>query len=948
MKEETRGADVRRYAQRLQKYLQGLEEIPRIIKEEIAAGQVDVDSLLGKILDCLKKVFNSDIAFTADEEGKIIRSDPISFLAVRFPIEFVTDVLFKTNEDTLVISDTTGYPVLNELKIDSIMILKSWILGKSVWIGVCNGHNKTEPFLGEDKKFFKLILDFIDSVYEYVIKSEEWGDLYKYNSARQTGNWADIARTSLELVNKHNKIEKIPVFMDARLCETMLKTSLRQETGNLERGQITHIDKENKTFSVRIPGVEGDKVLPIAEHKMAALAGARNLLYDLFNTLNTEAGGEPTQAAGPAGNPCQDWIEYIVGQTEPQEDMGEKDFDCRVDWLRTQWLRIHYLARSADIRLSTKDGDTMRSIYGDTWEKTVALIQNHLKHNPAKPAGADTITIDSDWLLAFLAQNALLSRSLNEHYRLIDIDTGYANPLSGARFFKRLSRFILYILHYIRFAGKEAEYERDKSGTARHERFKRPPFADVPLKSDTSLSSSIIFMVSEYAYREIGVPRELLIFEKLSQQLNFELPLYASSEFYRDHCYHVIDVCLLGEFLLSCDLSASPNMGERAIFKGRTDPKRPNYLKNWYMAGLCHDLGYVVERVEKLVGPIEKLNTPALAQFNRELKKGLTNGTDKLKEDIISLCRERDLGIDRKLKAEILRRTETLDHGIIAWLYLVQVMKKLDIPLNSMKDALKAILRHNMTDHDGHIQNELLSLLLILCDHLQEWGRPRVATEQLATGVMETMRFSPQESYLDRQVHLNQFSIKELTLENPKKAELPAGICDRCINSASCKEEDNCQRCWPVIRQGTLEFQFDYHGDSLADFEPVLSWLFFCPDFQCRDFPFGKCLFPIAIRFSHPLSTRPRFSIDAIPELDIFEEFANTFKDEEVAYLCRWIECARKNKDGIEYKYTPATGDQKSKEEFIIHLERLGRPLSRGLDQRLRDKFKKWKKEWRG
>jgi len=28
-----------------------------------------------------------------------------------------------------------------------------------------------------------------------------------------------------------------------------------------------------------------------------------------------------------------------------------------------------------------------------------------------------------------------------------------------------------------------------------------------------------------------------------------------------------------------------------------------------------------------------------------------------------------------------------------------------------------------------------------------------------------------------------------------------------------------------------------------ADFEPVLSWLFFCRDFQCRDFPFG--LWPV-------------------------------------------------------------------------------------------------------
>jgi len=943
---DKRYEDIKRYYKRFLGFLYNLEKITIAIKSDISPDQMEF--MFENMLPYLRQVFNSDIAFAIDDIGKIIKINTVSVLDERFPQEIMADVLTQSKEDIMVISDTIRHhQTLKELKIDSLMVLKSRLQGKEVWIGVCNGKNEPEAYLAEDKRIFKVIVSFFLVAYKSGQDAEERRAYEKrHHDAIQAGKWAEIARTSLELVKKHKDDAKLPDFLDASLSEIIHETSLHQETDKLERGKITYIDKEKNTFSVNIPGVGDDKVLPIAEHKLAALAGARNLLYDLFNALNAdkpEATGNQTEPLDRAVDPCQDWIECIVEQTDPQKDTGEKDFECRrMDWLRTQWLRIHYLARSADIRLSTEDGKTMRSIYRQTWRETVALIQAHLKL-PSRAAGDKAIAIDSDWLLAFLAQNILMSGNLVEHYGLRSSGPGAVNLLTGARFFKHLSRFILYILHYIRFSGREAKYK----AAGYLGPFKRPPFADVPLKSDTSLSSSIIFMVSEYAYREIGVPRELLIFEKLSQQLNFELPLYASSEFYRDHCYHVIDVCLLGEFLLSCDLSARPNMGEGAIFKGHTDPERQNYLKNWYMAGLCHDLGYVVERVEKLVGPIEKLNTPALAQFNRELKKGLTNGTDKLKEDIISLCREKELGIDEQLETEILQRTQTLDHGIIGWLYLVQVMKKLDIPLISMKDALKAILRHNMTDHDGHIHNELLSLLLILCDHLQEWGRPRVATEQLATGIMETMRFSPQESYLDRQVHLNQFSIKGLTLENPKKADLPAGICDRCIDSASCKEEDNCRRCWPAIQEQGLEFHLAYHGDRLADFEPVLSWLFFCPDFQCRDFPFGQRLFPIAIRFSHPLSTRPRFSDELIPELDIFEEFANTSKDEEVAYLCHWIECTRKNKEGIEYKHIMATGDEKSKEEFIIHLESLGRPLARGLDQHLRDKFKKWKKKWR-
>ncbi|MCI0470174.1 MAG: hypothetical protein L0Y73_00785, partial [Candidatus Aminicenantes bacterium] len=439
--------------------------------------------------------------------------------------------------------------------------------------------------------------------------------------------------------------------------------------------------------------------------------------------------------------------------------------------------------------------------------------------------------------------------------------------------------------------------------------------------------------------------------EKLRQQLNFELPLYAASEFYRDHCYHVIDVCLLGEFFLTCCLfeKKSGQGNKRSFFPKLESPYKTDFLKNWYTAALCHDLGYVVERVEKLVGPIEKLKCEGLNQFNVYLKEGIGQGKEMLKKTIESLCADGDLEIADELKQIAAKRTDALDHGIIGWLYLCQTLKQMEIPISTMKHALLAVLRHNLTEHEKNIHGEPLSLLLMLCDHLQEWGRPKVASEQFASGVMEILRFSRQESYLEKQVHLNRFSIKGMVLKNLKKEELPGDTCDRCINNALCKKEETCLRLWPEIQKKGkgLEFILDYQGDLRIEFEPVLSWLYFCHDFQCVDTSLRRFLFPIAIRFTHTLSEQRRDIDDNIPELDIFEEFANTYKEGEAAYLCGWVENARKNKEGIEYKIIDTGNGNGKLEEFIIHLDKLEQPLARGLERNHGRDFLKWKRRWR-
>jgi hypothetical protein len=80
-------------------------------------------------------------------------------------------------------------------------------------------------------------------------------------------------------------------------------------------------------------------------------------------------------------------------------------------------------------------------------------------------------------------------------------------------------------------------------------------------------------------------------------------------------------------------------------------------------------------------------------------------------------------------------------------------------------------------------------------------------------------------------------------------------------------------------------------------------------------------------------------------EMDIFDEYAHTH--EEATYLCQWIESARKGLDGIKYDVIKTNdGEKEIGESFTIHLDQLGRPLVRGLEDKHWKNFGIWKWRW--
>ncbi len=667
-----------------------------------------------------------------------------------------------------------------------------------------------------------------------------------------------------------------------------------------------------------------------------------------------------------------------------------EDMELRLNWLRTHWLHIYYIARQGVLEPTNERIKNIDSLFEELHTRTVDIINYYLLHafeesekSEREKDTSETLTIDSDWLISWLTGNVLLSKSINEYYQLLpkgikedvleDERKDVLNPIGKLRFMKHFSHNILYVLHCIRFRFRYREkIFREQEGSTKAKdgitpssspdtdrSFKRPPFADVPPEPEDSLTAAQLYIMSEYAYREIGVHRELQIFERLLRQLKAELNLYSSSAIYRDHLYHVLDVCLLGELLLRSLLTKEKSSGPGNRFQifGATLEISgfENILRNWYIAALCHDIGYTVEKTEKFIQPVKGFRSSILKEFSEELDKGITAGKEKILDAFLRIIDDGDHLIKEQLIRKLIDEKLPVDHGAAAWLELRKWIKDTEISKNEidLTPALTAILRHNLAGQEIKISDEPLSFLLMLCDHLQEWGRPRVGPAPLSSGIMEGLRFS-KEPQFERKIRMSRIEINGLKPSRVHSGGISQN-CRRCIwfveGKLKCRKV--CYRFQTEIADNKrgVTFTLPHTEAREADFEPCISWLMFCRDLQSIQFESIAVPFPITVVLKHPpsriwnqLSWKPM-------EMDIFHEYAET--QEHATYLCQWIEYAKNGEKGIEYRCNRAnenlidTGGLKPGEEsFTIRLHELGKPLTRTLSPQHWEPFFDWKWDW--
>jgi hypothetical protein len=171
----------------------------------------------------------------------------------------------------------------------------------------------------------------------------------------------------------------------------------------------------------------------------------------------------------------------------------------------------------------------------------------------------------------------------------------------------------------------------------------------------------------------------------------------------------------------------------------------------WTVVALCHDLGYPLEKTYKINRTIDNMlrhfGQLSVSQYFysfQEQHHSMTRETLKVVSSKLSLSDRADgkytTQVQEKFHTKFARSLAALSHGIVSCLVLLQTLVYfLETDYDTAargeleeedarqfqirREILRAIASHTCTDI-YHLRVNTLSFLLIMCDELQEWGRP--------------------------------------------------------------------------------------------------------------------------------------------------------------------------------------------------------------------------------
>jgi hypothetical protein len=247
--------------------------------------------------------------------------------------------------------------------------------------------------------------------------------------------------------------------------------------------------------------------------------------------------------------------------------------------------------------------------------------------------------------------------------------------------------------------------------------------------------------------------------------IDFESVLYGTDSHYRDHVDHVLQVWAIGVNLIAhnkFELFDDYTVDNDYDFHFEIpNEKNKNVITNselwaiWTVIALCHDLGYPIEKTakiniqaKKIIGHFGNMNFSELNYsfdiFNSFLvdkflnlisSKAIRKNPDQKSDKEIKITE-----IQTKYRDKFSKSLEDYKHGIFSSLLL---FKNLTYFLESdyyisgdnlseedlrqfyiRKEILRSIASHTCPKI-YHLSLNTLSFLLILCDELQEWNRPK-------------------------------------------------------------------------------------------------------------------------------------------------------------------------------------------------------------------------------
>jgi len=246
------------------------------------------------------------------------------------------------------------------------------------------------------------------------------------------------------------------------------------------------------------------------------------------------------------------------------------------------------------------------------------------------------------------------------------------------------------------------------------------------------------------------------LYKYFEEYREFEALLYGADRFYRDHIMHVFRVWLIGNWLIE-KFDSKIFWDFKEIYKKNRglDISNEEVLAMWCIIALTHDLGYPLDKIEKVRDRIEAMmayfggtgtsepgfQIPAHHHFINDFilqfisSKLISNkeSAKKDKKDFFKTARQ------SKYYLKFSKSFENFDHGIISCILLMKNLvyfleSDLDLsnPFTDLEDArqfyirreiLRAIASHTCTDI-YHLHPNSLAFILILADELQISGRP--------------------------------------------------------------------------------------------------------------------------------------------------------------------------------------------------------------------------------
>lgn len=250
-------------------------------------------------------------------------------------------------------------------------------------------------------------------------------------------------------------------------------------------------------------------------------------------------------------------------------------------------------------------------------------------------------------------------------------------------------------------------------GTVAHYLYGQQPLTD-------DVVSQIIQLLSRYCHEALKIPHRIDFRAHLLHAERGEPVLHSLKPFYRDHFFHVLEVCFLGHVLLETEVEENKQLWEYVASLLKLKNKN-EVLRLWYMTALLHDIGYamdVLNSSRKFLSFFK--HSSFLSDVDKKITDAISNPNEEHKKEIEKIRLKYKPGMEQ-------------DHGIVGALHLSSLLKKIakDSPHFKAEEylpAVRAIALHNLRDIYDKISfpKDPLAFLLAICDQIQEWRRPRL------------------------------------------------------------------------------------------------------------------------------------------------------------------------------------------------------------------------------